>query len=119
MKPNVSLESLADVSHISLRPDGKHEVFYKDSRDDKEKSHIAKIVIVSAGTLGSTAILLRSHEKGTLKLSNQRGWRFTTNGDFAGFVVDAQKDFPATQKYNIFSTRGPINSSQVMFTTCS
>src|SRR5215216_4521528 len=117
VKPNVTLESLADVSHISLRPDGKYEVIYKDTRDDKEKSHVAKTVIVSAGTLGSTAILLRSHQKGTLKLSNQRGRRFSTNGDFAGFVVDAQKNFPATQKYNIFSTRGPINTSHVMFTT--
>lgn len=116
-KPNVTLESLADVSHIALRPDGKYEVFYKDTRDDKTKSHIAKIVIVSAGTLGSTAILLRSHKKGTLKLSNQRGRRFSTNGDFAGFVVDAQKDFPAAQKYNFYSTRGPINTSHVMFTT--
>jgi len=117
VKPNVTLESLADVSHISLRPDGKYEVFYKDTRDDQDKSHVAKIVIVSAGTLGSTAILLRSHEKGTLKLSNQRGRKFSTNGDFAGFVVDAQKNFPPAQKYNIFSTRGPINTSHVMFTT--
>ena len=116
-KPNVNLESLADVSHIAMRPDGKYEVFYKDTRDDKEKSHVAKIVIVSAGTLGSTAILLRSHNKGTLKLSNQRGRRFSTNGDFAGFVVDVQKDFPAAQKYNFYPTRGPINSSHVMFTT--
>jgi cholesterol oxidase len=114
---NVGLESLADVSHIAVRPDEKYEVFYRDTRDDKTKSHVAKTVIVSAGTLGSTAILLRSHDKGTLKLSNQRGQRFSTNGDFAGFVVDAQKNFPPAQKYNFYSTRGPINTSHVMFTT--
>jgi cholesterol oxidase len=113
---NVGLESLADVSHIAVRPDEKYEVFYRDTRDDKTKSHVAKTVIVSAGTLGSTAILLRSHDKGTLKLSNQRGQRFSTNGDFAGFVVDAQKNFPPAQKYNFYSTRGPINT-HVMFTT--
>jgi cholesterol oxidase len=116
--PNVSLESLADVSHIALRPDGKYEVFYKDARDGNKKSHIARFVIVSAGTLGSTAILLRSHEKGTLKLSNQRGKRFSTNGDFAGFVVDAQSKLPAAKpRYNIFPTRGPINTSHVQFVT--
>jgi cholesterol oxidase len=119
VKPNVTLESLADVRHISLRPDGRYEVVYKDLREntDTEKRHVAKIVIVSAGTLGSTAILLRSQEDGNLKLSNQRGHRFSTNGDFAGFVVDAQKNFPPAQKYNIYSTRGPINTSHVMFTT--
>ena len=116
--PNVTLGSLADVSHIALRPDGRYEVFYNDGRDGKDKSHVARICIVSAGTLGSTALLLRSHEKGTLKLSPQRGRRFSTNGDFAGFVVDAQKNLPANKpRYNIFSTRGPINTSHVQFAT--
>jgi len=116
--PNVTLGSLADVSHISLRPDGRYEVFYKDGRDGKDKSHVARVCIVSAGTLGSTAILLRSHEKGTLKLSGQRGRRFSPNGDFAGFVVDAQKNLPANKpRYNIYTTRGPINSSHVQFAT--
>lgn len=44
----------------------------------------ADIVIVAAGTLGSTEILLRSKEEG-LSLSNQLGKRFTGNGDFLGF----------------------------------
>lgn len=116
--PNVTLGSLADVSHIALRPDGRYEVFYKDGRDNKDKSHVARVCIVSAGTLGSTAILLRSHEKGTLKLSGERGKRFSTNGDFAGFVVDAQTTPKWTKpKYNIYTTRGPINSSHVQFGT--
>jgi cholesterol oxidase len=117
VKPNVTLESLVDVNHVGLRNDGRYEVFYRDTRDGKDKSHIAKVCIVSAGTLGSTTILLRSHEKGTLKLSNQRGHRFSTNGDFAGFVVDAQKKFPMGKRYSIFPTRGPINTSHVLFTT--
>jgi choline dehydrogenase-like flavoprotein len=118
VKPNVTLESLADVSHISLKTDGRYEVTYKDGRDGNEKSHIAKIVIVAAGTLGSTNILLRSHDKGTLKLSGQRGQRFSTNGDFAGFVVNAQKKVADVNKrYGMFPTRGPINTSHVMFTT--
>jgi cholesterol oxidase len=87
-------------------------------RDDKMKSHIARICIVSAGTLGSTNILLRSHAKETLRLSGQLGRRFSSNGDFAGFVVDAQKNLPANKpRYNIYSTRGPINSSHVQFAT--
>lgn len=118
LHPNVTLGSLADVSHVSLRPDGRYEVFYRDVRDDKMKSHIARICIVSAGTLGSTNILLRSHAKETLRLSGQLGRRFSTNGDFAGFVVDVQKNLPANKpRYNTYSTRGPINSSHVQFST--
>lgn len=44
----------------------------------------ADIVIVSAGTLGTAEILLRSKELG-LSLSNAVGERFTGNGDFLGF----------------------------------
>jgi len=40
VKPNVSLESLADVSHVSLRTDGRYEVFYKTgAKREREKPH--------------------------------------------------------------------------------
>ncbi len=41
-------------------------------------------VILSAGALGSTEILMRSRERG-LKLSDRLGKRFTGNGDVLGF----------------------------------
>lgn len=44
----------------------------------------ASIVIVAAGTLGSTEILLRSQQRG-LALSTQLGERFSGNGDMLGF----------------------------------
>ncbi|WP_114750991.1 GMC family oxidoreductase N-terminal domain-containing protein [Pleomorphovibrio marinus] len=44
----------------------------------------AKKVILSAGALGSTEILMRSREKG-LSLSERIGKRFTGNGDVLGF----------------------------------
>jgi len=44
----------------------------------------AGIVVVSAGTLGSTEILLRSRDKG-LKLSRRLGSKFTGNGDLIAF----------------------------------
>lgn len=44
----------------------------------------ADIVILSAGTLGSTEILLRSQKKG-LSLSDRLGKNFTGNGDALGF----------------------------------
>ena len=45
---------------------------------------VADIVIIGAGTLGSTEILLRSAQQG-LPLSTMVGQRFTGNGDVLGF----------------------------------
>jgi len=50
----------------------------------------ADIVILAAGTLGSTEILLRSRDKGLI-LSNQLGKRFTGNGDVLGFAYNCDK----------------------------
>jgi len=50
----------------------------------------ADIVILSAGTLGSTAILLRSQEAG-LPVSKQLGKHFTGNGDVLAFAFNTDK----------------------------
>ncbi|TDW96753.1 GMC family oxidoreductase N-terminal domain-containing protein [Dinghuibacter silviterrae] len=50
----------------------------------------ARVVIVSAGTLGSTEILLRSREKG-LQLSDTLGTHFTGNGDVLGFSYNCKE----------------------------
>ncbi|MFP3558290.1 alpha/beta fold hydrolase [Paraburkholderia sp. SIMBA_049] len=50
----------------------------------------ADIVILSAGTLGSTAILLRSQEAG-LPVSKQLGQHFTGNGDVLAFAFNTDK----------------------------
>lgn len=47
----------------------------------------ADIVVLSAGTLGSTEILLRSREKG-LSCSEKLGQNFTGNGDVLGFAYN-------------------------------
>jgi cholesterol oxidase len=48
------------------------------------QSIVADDVVLAAGTLGSTEILLRSRDKG-LKLSKQLGQRFSGNGDVMAF----------------------------------
>jgi len=48
----------------------------------------ANIVILGAGTLGSTEILLRSKKSG-LRVSDKLGERFTGNGDVLGFGYNA------------------------------
>ncbi len=50
----------------------------------------ADILILGAGSLGSTEILLRSQARG-LALSGQVGERFTGNGDVLGFAYDADR----------------------------
>ena len=47
----------------------------------------AKVVILSAGTLGSTEILLRSQQNG-LATSNMLGRHFSGNGDVLGFAYN-------------------------------
>ena len=56
--------------------------------DGPEQMITADHVIISAGTLGSTEILLRSAEAG-LSLSGQLGHHFTGNGDVLGFAYNA------------------------------
>ncbi|MDZ7690206.1 MAG: GMC oxidoreductase [Balneolaceae bacterium] len=72
------------------RHDGKWVVRYKLMNAGREKfgestSFVtADIVILGAGTLGTTEIMLRSKENG-LSTSDMLGQRFTGNGDFLGF----------------------------------
>jgi cholesterol oxidase len=49
------------------------------------------VVILSAGALGSTELLLRSRDKG-LAVSQQVGSRFSTNGDTIGFAYNTGRD---------------------------
>ncbi|MEP6741736.1 MAG: GMC oxidoreductase [bacterium] len=52
----------------------------------------ADIVVLAAGSLGSTEILLRSKKNGGLPLSNQVGEHFTGNGDFLAFAYNCDEE---------------------------
>ncbi|WP_206995488.1 alpha/beta fold hydrolase [Trinickia mobilis] len=60
--------------------------------DGAELFTTADHVILSAGTLGSTAILLRSREKRGLALSDQLGAHFTGNGDVLAFAFNTNHE---------------------------
>lgn len=72
------------------RKDGHWLVHYQllatgtEPLDTPTRTLAARIVVLAAGTLGSTEILLRSRERG-LPLSDQLGERFSGNGDYLGF----------------------------------
>src|SRR5215212_7889603 len=100
----VSLSPLAEVRDIKQIPGG-YEVNYRDHRDDNKKTVSAPLVFLAGGTLGTTEILLRSRDRGGLKLTDKLGTHFSTNGDFGAFCVGTAKP--------VYSTRGPINTSGV------
>lgn len=76
---------------------------------EQQRNSITKIVktnhiIFSAGTLGSTEILLKSKR---LDTSSMLGKKFSTNGDFFGIVNPT--------KYNVDSSKGPMLTSIALF----
>jgi choline dehydrogenase-like flavoprotein len=75
----------------------------------QKKEVSAKKVVIAAGTLGSSELLLKCKARDSLKLSDQVGKNFLTNGDFLGYM--------ALEHRTIDSTRGPINASHVAFKT--
>ncbi|HVN05782.1 MAG TPA: GMC oxidoreductase [Bryobacteraceae bacterium] len=75
------------------RKDGRWLVHYEvletgmGSGDEPLRSVSADVVVLAAGTLGSTEILLRSKAAG-LPLSDQAGQHFSGNGDAIGYSYD-------------------------------
>jgi len=108
----VFVRPLADVEFVEPMAGG-YTVHYTGLEDGTSFHPTAPMVLLAGGSLGSTAILLRSREKnnGKLVLSDTLGTKFSTNGDFSGFVtIDRDK-----LQYPIYATRGPINTSHVTF----
>ena len=70
----------------------------------------AKVVIFSAGTLGSTEILLRSQQNG-LTTSDMLGKRFSGNGDVLGFAYNTNRRINSigygNKKPGMFDPVGP------------
>ena len=114
-----------DIGETAGDQDYKYYVKFLDYRDvidlkgmprkelsDEEKKKITKTiktkkVILAAGSLGSTEILLKCKNSGSLQLSNMLGKKFSTNGDLLG-VINPTKE-------NVDATRGPITTSIARF----
>ncbi len=80
------------VSHV-VPERGRWRVYFEPMGHEREKfaaadqSITADVVVLAAGTLGSTEILLRSREAG-LAVSEELGQRFTGNGDVLAFAYN-------------------------------
>ncbi|MCW3124250.1 MAG: choline dehydrogenase-like flavoprotein [Flavipsychrobacter sp.] len=86
--------TMVSVKYVSKNAAGKWVAHYKIQNAESEKFHApelfvsADMLIIGAGSLGSTEILLRSKAKG-LKISEKIGAGFTGNGDVLGFGYNA------------------------------
>ena len=77
------------VSHVAKDQNGQWRVAFAILSPDGHKTEregelTASIVVLAAGTLGSTEIMLRSRERG-LAVSDRLGKRFSANGDIIAF----------------------------------
>lgn len=85
----------ASVSHLARAPDGRWRIHYEPvgaSRRRFDRTALfttASVVILGAGSLGSTGVLLRSRARG-LELSPALGKGFTGNGDVLGFTYNGR-----------------------------
>ena len=83
----------AAVRHVSKADDGCWQVHVRrmdvDGPAPQDIVMSAPVVVLGAGTLGSTEILLRSRERG-LALSDRLGQRFSANGDIIAFGYGAE-----------------------------
>ncbi len=94
---NYGAEVFTEVSVRSVeRREGRWIVHYELLGDGRQKFKApdlfvtADVVILSAGTLGSSEILLRSRQNG-LPLSDQVGAHFSGNGDVLAFAFDCNR----------------------------
>ncbi|MEZ5923322.1 MAG: GMC family oxidoreductase N-terminal domain-containing protein [Hyphomicrobiaceae bacterium] len=80
----------ASVQHVE-KSHGRWQVHVAPTGkpDAQSRPLTADIVILAAGTLGSTELLLRSREQG-LALSPRLGHRFSANGDIIAFAYNAR-----------------------------
>jgi cholesterol oxidase len=79
------------VSHVEKRGSHWRVHFTPTEEKDGEPRYVdAKTVVLSAGTLGSTEILLRSRKSG-LKLSDRLGEGFSANGDIIAFALGGRE----------------------------
>jgi choline dehydrogenase-like flavoprotein len=109
--PNLDLWPLVEVDHIETAGAG-YAIKYRQRNADKpedfeEGTVTADRVVVSAGCVGTTEILLRSQQNGLPGLSDRLGEGFSTNGDYLAFLENTDEIASLT--------RGPVTTSFAHF----
>ncbi|PTL85602.1 GMC oxidoreductase [Vitiosangium sp. GDMCC 1.1324] len=95
-----------DVRYIERGQDGRWRVHYqalgtgREAFDAPSLFVTADLVILAAGTLGSTELLLRSRERG-LKVSERVGRSFSGNGDVLAFGYNTAQEIRGVGSGNL------------------
>lgn len=99
-----------EISHVCESGTGHYSLYYHRNTEDGQGEMQwlkADNVVLSAGSLGSTGILLRSEKEG-LKLSRCLGRNFSGNGDFFGIAYNADQ---VTDILGFGSRSDPVRSA--------
>ncbi len=103
---DLSLWPLVEVDAIEEKGEGYRIRYRQRDADKPEKTTegvvLADRVVVAAGCVGTTEILLRSRP-GLSRMSEKLGEGFSTNGDYVAFLEDIDQ--------RVSLTRGPVTTS--------
>lgn len=103
------VRALHHVRNIAPRPDGGYRVAYRDLATRTDGVVEARRVVVSAGSIGSTELLLkcRDRDRTLPSLSTRLGRQWSANGDFVTLAYHAGQ--------RVSPTRGPTISACIDF----
>jgi cholesterol oxidase len=119
-RARAEIRTLCEVGRIEPSPHGGYLVHYVRHRPDPHLPAAARRtpaairarrVVLAAGTLGTTYLLLRNRG-GLPGLSPALGTRFSGNGDFLGFAKKCRPVTPAGRRARrLDPSRGPVITS--------
>ena len=111
----LQLWPLTEVDLVRALPGGGYAIEYRQRDPNKprrteKRTVLADRVILAAGCVGTTELLLRCRQADSIpNLSERVGDGFSTNGDYIAFL-------PRT-RYRVSLTRGPVTTSFAHFNT--
>ncbi len=111
-KYGADVAPLCEVTKIEPENEGYRVYFHQRENGRKSEDSIhGNVVVLSAGVVGSTELLLRcKHEYTTLpRISDALGLRFSGNADFQAGAISIDQDIP------IKSTLGPTITRGIEF----
>ncbi len=108
-KSPLEIRTHAEVEFIEPLPTGGFKITYKNPLNPQEITTLTTSkVVVSAGSLGSTALLLRMKQLNCLpKLNSWVGKKWCGNGDLEGTAIDT--------KHFIDPTNGPVITGAIKY----
>ena len=109
----LEIKELCEVDDIEFIDGQGYKITYfqydRITEQREQKQIISNILVISAGSLGSTELLLKCKKRNHLQLSDMLGQKFFTNGDLFAYMNLVNR--------RIDITRGPINTSHITFKT--